>query len=100
MQETPRATWRSYDPNLNRVDIHGDRPLKPHERFAADIGALAFDRVLAGMKAAREASPSAHVIAWQRTPAGMAHEQSKLEAARAECKTIARDMLREMRRAA
>lgn len=100
MEHEPSATWRSYDPDLNRVDIHGDRPLKPHERFAADIGALAFDRVLAGMKAAREASPRAHVIAWQRTSAGIAHEQDKLDAARAACKTIAREMLREVRRAA
>lgn len=100
MQETPRATWRSFDPDLNRVDIHGNRPRKPHERFAADIGALAFDRVLAGMKEAREASPRAHVIAWQRTPAGIAHEQAKVDAARATCKTIARDMLREVRMAA
>ena len=56
--------------------------------------------VLAGMKSAREASPRAHVIAWQRTPAGMAHELAKLDAARAECKAVARDMLRDMRRAA
>lgn len=100
MQHEPRATWRSYDPDLNRVDIHGDRPLKPHEREARDIGALAFDMVLAGMKEAREASPRAHVIAWKRTPAGMAHEQDKLEAARAECKAMAAQMMREMRRAA
>ena len=100
MQHEPRATWRSYDPDLWRVNIHGDRPLKPHERFAADIGALAFDAVLAGMKAAREASPRAHVIAWQRTPAGIAHEQAKIDAARAECKAMAAQMLREVRRAA
>lgn len=96
----PRPSWRSFDPDLNRVDIHGNRPLKPHERFAADIGALAFDAVLAGMKAAREASPRAHVIAWQRTPEGIAHEQAKLHAARAECKAMAAQMLRDMRRAA
>ena len=41
MEHEHSATWRSYDPDLNRVDIHGNRPLKPHERFAADIGALA-----------------------------------------------------------
>lgn len=99
MQHEPSATWRSYDPDLNRVDIHGKRPLKPHERFAADIGALAFDMVLAGMKAAREASPRAHVIAWLRTPAGMAHEQAKLDTARAECKAMAAQMLRDLRRA-
>ena len=93
--------WRSYDPDLNRVDwVTGERPMKPHERFAADIGALVFDRVLAGMKAAREASPRAHVIAWQRTPAGMAHEQAKADAARAECKAMAAQMMREVRREA
>lgn len=100
MQHEPRATWRSYDPDLWRVNIHGDRPLTPRERAARDIGALAFDMVLAGMKAAREASPRAHVIAWLRTPAGIAHEQVKMDAARAECKAIARDMLRDLRRAA
>ena len=99
MNTEPRATWRSYDPDLWRVDIHGNRPLKPHERFAADIGALAFDMVLAGMKAAREASPRAHVIAWLRTPAGMAHELAKLDAARAECKAMAAQMMRDLRRA-
>ena len=100
MKDELRATWRSYDPDLWKVDIHGDRPLKPHERFAADIGALAFDMVLAGMKAAREASPRAHVIAWLRTPAGIAHEQAKIDAARAECKAMAAQMLRDLRRAA
>lgn len=100
MQHEPSASWHSYDPDLWRVDLDGKRPLKPHERFAADIGALAFDMVLAGMKAAREASPRAHVIAWQRTPAGMAHEQAKLDAARAECKAMAAQMLRDLRRAA
>ena len=99
MNTEPRATWRSFDPDLNRVDIHGNRPLKPHERFAADIGALAFDMVLSGMKAAREASPRAHVIAWLRTPAGMAHELAKLDAARAECKAMAAQMMRDLRRA-
>lgn len=101
MEQEPRATWRSYDPDMNRVDlVTGKRPLKPHERFAADIGALAFDMVLAGMKEAREASPRAHVIAWRRTQAGMAHEQAKLDAARAECKAMAAQMLRDLRRAA
>lgn len=64
--------WHSYDPDLHKVDIHGNRPLKPHELAIRDIGALAFERVLAGMKEAREASPRAHVIAWrmaQRSPA-------------------------------
>ena len=100
MNNELRATWRSYDPDLNRVDIHGNRPLKPHEREARDIGMLAFARVLAGMKAAREASPRAHVIAWLRTPAGMAHELAKLDAARAECRAMLQQTLREVRRAA
>ena len=100
MRHEPRASWHSYDPDLWKVDIHGNRPLKPHERFAADIGALAFDMVLAGMKAARESSPRAHVIAWRRTPAGMAHEQAKIDAARVECKAMAAQMLRDLRRAA
>ena len=100
MEHEPRATWRSYDPDLWRVDLDGNRPLKPHERAARDIGALAFDMVLAGMKDAREASPRAHVIAWRRTPAGIAHEQAKLDAARAERKAMAAQMLREVRRAA
>lgn len=99
MQETPRATWRSYDPDLWKVDLDGKRPLKPHERAARDIGALAFDRVLAGMKAAREASPRAHVIAWLRTPAGMAHMQGQLDAARAECKAMMQHTLLDLRRA-
>ena len=99
MKDEPRATWRSYDPELNRVDwVSGERPLKPHEREARDIGALAFARVLAGMKAARETSPRAHVIAWLRTPAGMAHELAKLDAARAECKARLQQTLRDMRR--
>ena len=98
--EHTRATWRSYDPDLWRVDIDGKRPLKPHERAARDLGALAFDRVLAGMKEAREASPRAHVVTWQRTPAGMAHEQAKVDAASAECKAMAAQMLRDLRRAA
>lgn len=100
MEHEPRATWRSYDPDLWRVDLDGNRPLKPHERAARDLGALAFDMVLAGMKAAREASPRAHVIAWLHTPAGIAHEQAKLRAARAECKAMAAQMLRDLRRAA
>lgn len=100
MKHKPRATWRSYDPDLWKVDLDGKRPLKPHEREALDIGALAFDMVLAGMKAARETSPRAHVIAWLRTPAGMAYEKTKLEAARAACKAMAAQMLRDMRRAA
>ena len=89
------------DPTVwSRYDAWGDPILKPHEREARDIGALAFDRVLAGMKAAREASPRAHVVAWQRTRAGMAHEQAKIDAARAECKAMAAQMMRDMRRAA
>lgn len=110
MEHEPRSTWRSYDPDLNRVDIHGDRPLKPHERFAADIGALAFDMVLAGMKEAREASPRAHVIAWRRAHRSPADGRSpitwrgdeverELAPMRAECKAMAAQMLREVRRA-
>lgn len=111
MEHEPRSTWRSYDPDLNRVDIHGDRPLKPHERFACDIGALAFDRVLAGMKAARESSPRAHVIAWRRahrspadgrTPITWRGDEVERELApiRAERKAMLQRELAAMRRAA
>ena len=100
MKDEPRATWRSYDPDLWRVDLDGNRPLKPHEREARDIGLMALTRVLAGMKSARETSPRAHVIAWLRTPEGIAHELAKLDAARAECKAIAAQMMRDLRRAA
>ena len=109
--EHTRATWRSYDPDLWKVDIHGDRPLKPHERFAADIGALALDMVLAGMKAAREASPRAHVIAWRmaqrspadgRTPITWRGDEVERELApmRAERKAMLQRELAAMRRAA
>lgn len=111
MQETPRATWRSYDPDLWKVDLDGKRPLKPHERAARDIGALAFDMVLAGMKTAREASPRAHVIAYRmaqrspadgRTPITWRGDELECELAlmRAECKAMAAQMMRDLRRAA
>lgn len=100
MQHT-RPSWRSYDPDMNRVDIHGNRPLKPHERFARDWGLLALDMVREAYREARQASLDAHVLRWQqRTADGAAYYAAKCDAARVECKTIARDMLREMRRAA
>lgn len=111
MEHEHRATWRSYDPDLNRVDIHGNRPLKPHERAARDLGALAFDMVLAGMKAAREASPRAHVIDYYRAQRSPADGRSpitwrgdelerELAPIRAERKAMLRRELAAMRRAA
>ena len=111
MEHEPRATWRSYDPDLWRVDLDGKRPLNPHERAARDIGALAFDMVLAGMKAAREASPRAHVIAWcraQRSPADGRtpitwrgdEVERELAPMRAERKAMLQRELAAMRRAA
>ena len=110
--EQTRATWRSYDPDLNRVDwVSGERILKPHERAASDLGALAFDMVLAGMKEAREASPRAHVIAWrmaQRSPADGRtpitwrgdEVERELATARAECKAMLAQELASISRAA
>jgi hypothetical protein len=90
MQHEPRATWRSYDPDLNRVDIHGDRPLKPHERAARDIGLLALDMVRAEWHKMREASPDAHVWRWiWRTHEGGVYYAAKCDAARAQCQGVA-----------
>ena len=101
MEHEPRATWRSYDPSLNRVDIHGDRPLKPHERDARDWGLLALGMVRAKWHKMREASPDAHVWRWiWRTHDGGAYYAAKCDAARVECKAMAAQMLRDMRRAA
>ena len=111
MNNEPRATWRSYDPDVNRVDwVTGKRPLKPHERAARDIGLLALDRALAGMKEARESSPSAHVIAWRmaqrspadgRTPITWRGDEIERELAlmRAECNAMLQRELAAMRRA-
>lgn len=103
--------WKTSDPDLNRVDIHGNRPLKPHEWLAVGIGRYAFDRVLAGMKEAREASPRAHVIAWRmaqrspadgRTPITWRGDEIERELAplRAERKAMLQRELAAMRRAA
>ena len=101
MNNEPRATWRSYDPDLWRVDLDGNRPLKPHERAARDLGALAFDMVRAEWHKMREASPDAHVWRWiWRTHEGGAYYAAKCDAARVECKAMAAQMLRDMRRAA
>ena len=90
MQETPRATWRSYDHDLWRVDIHGNRPLKPHERDAADFGLLVLYMVRAAYREARQASPDAHVWRWiWRTHDGGAYYAAKCDAAREKCQGVA-----------
>lgn len=94
-----------------RYDVWGEPVLKPHEREARDIGALAFDMVLAGMKAAREASHRAHVIAYRlaqrstadgRTPITWRGDEIERELAtmRAERKAMLQRELAAMRRAA
>ena len=90
MQETPRATWRSYDPDLWRVDLDGNRPLKTHERAAADFGLLVLYMVRAAYREARRASPDAHVWRWiWRTPDGGVYYAAKCDAARAQCQGVA-----------
>ena len=90
MKDEPRATWRSYDPDLWRVDLDGNRPLKPHERAAADFGLLALDMVRAEWHKTREASPDAHVWRWiWRTHEGGAYYAAKCDAARAQCQGVA-----------
>lgn len=89
--EHTRATWRSYDPDLSRVDwVTGKRPLKPHERFAADFGLLVLYMVRAACREARQASPDAHVWRWiWRTHDGGAYYAAKCDAARAQCQGVA-----------
>ena len=90
MKDELRATWHSYDPDLWRVDLDGNRPLKPHERDAADFGLLVLYMVRAAYREAREASPDAHVWRWiWRTQAGGVYYAAKCDAARAQCQGVA-----------